>query len=400
LGKLPTDCPQRSERFGWAGDIQIFARTAAFNMEVKTFLEKWLADLSAEQGTNGGLPVYIPDYRFPDTVGPRGGVAAWGDAAALIPWTLYEVYADTAVLRRQYPSMKAWVEYIHKNALANTGIWNARGYGDWYSPTAPTDSSYIDMCFYAHSTEILAKTAAVLGNREDFTAFRQLADSIKTRFVAAYFQNDSTFINTQTAYVLALEFDLLPESIRAGAAARLVRLIHENKDHLGTGFLGTPWILWVLSRYGYTKLAYILLEQTSPPSWLYPISKGATTIWEKWDGIRPDGGFDTSSLNHYAYGAVGDWLYRYVAGIDATAPGYKQIRIAPHPGGSLTWVNASYRCPYGIIVSNWTVKNKRFRLNIDIPTHTTATIVLPGEPESSARPVGPGHHHWAFPHTD
>jgi alpha-L-rhamnosidase len=156
----------------------------------------------------------------------------------------------------------------------------------------------------------------------------------------------------------------------------------------------------VLGRYGYTNLAYMLLEQTSPPSWLYPLSKGATTIWEKWDGIRPDGSFDTSSLNHYAYGAVGDWLYRYIAGIDEAIPGYKRIRIAPHPGGDLTWVVASYRCPYGIIVSNWTVKNKRFRLNVEIPTHTTATIVLPGQPESSARMVGAGHHHWTVPLTE
>jgi alpha-L-rhamnosidase len=393
---IPTDCPQRSERFGWSGDIQIFARTASFNRDVRSFLEKWLADLAAEQGTNGGLPVYIPDFRFPDSVGPRGGVAGWGDAATLVPWTLYEVYADTAILRSQYPSMKAWVEYIHDKANSYNGIWNSRGYGDWYSQTAPTDSCYIDMCFYAHSTEILAKAAEVLGNDEDAAHYHLLAKRIRKLFLTTFFKGDSALANTQTAYVLALQFDLLPKSIRSGAAAHFVRLIHENNDHLGTGFLGTPWLLWVLSRYGHTNLAYRLLEHTTPPSWLYPLTKGATTIWEKWDGIRPDGTFDTSSLNHYAYGAVGDWLYRYVAGIDAASPGYKEIRIAPHPGGGLTWVRANYNCLYGTIVANWTITNKRFSLDVLIPPHTTATILLPGECGSSPRLVGPGRHHWSM----
>jgi alpha-L-rhamnosidase len=397
---IPTDCPQRSERFGWAGDVQIFARTAAFNSNIKVFLEKWLADLAAEQGTNGGLPVFIPDYRFPDTVRPRGGVAGWGDAATILPWTLFEVYGDTNILRRQYPSMKAWVDHVHQQATVNGGLWQARGYGDWYSPTGPTDIGYIDMCFYAHSSSILAQTANILGNTGDAAAYTQLADSIRTRFVSTYFQHDSSLSNSQTAYVLALQFDLLPEAMRSEAAARLVWLIHQNNDHLGTGFLGTPGLLWVLSRYGYSDLAFALLKQTTPPSWLYPLSKGATTIWEKWDGIRPDGGFDTSSLNHYAYGAVGDWLYRYIAGIDAIEPGFRQIRIAPHPGGGLTRVNASYRCPYGAIVSNWTVENRRFKLTVVIPHHTTATIQLPREPGTSGRRVGPGRHHWTVPYIE
>jgi alpha-L-rhamnosidase len=391
---IPTDCPQRSERFGWTGDVQIFSRTAAFNQDVKAFFVKWLADLAAEQGANGGLPVFIPDYRFPDTAGPRGGVAGWGDAATILPWTLYEVYGDTGILRRQYRSMKAWVEYIRQQAAATGGLWDANGYGDWYAPLGPTDIGYIDECFYAHSAETLAKTAEVLGNKEDAATYSLLAHNVKTLFLSTYLQDDGSLPSTQTAYVLALQFDLLPERLRAKSAERLANLIHQNNDHLGTGFLGTPYLLWVLTRYGYADLAFTLLKQNTVPSWLYPLTKGATTIWEKWDGIRPDGGFDVSSLNHYSYGAVGDWLYRYVAGIDAAEPGYRKIRIQPHVGAGLTWVKASYRCAYGTIVSNWKIKGRRLIMNIDIPPNTTATVKLPGKSLPAALAVGPGHYRW------
>jgi alpha-L-rhamnosidase len=186
----------------------------------------------------------------------------------------------------------------------------------------------------------------------------------------------------------------LPDSLRPAAAQRLVELIHTNKDHLATGFLGTPYLLFVLSKYGYTDLAFTLLNQTTSPSWLYPITKGATTIWEKWEAIKPDGSFDTCSLNHYAYGAVGDWLYRVVAGIDAGSPGYKKIIIHPHIGGGLTWVRADYRCPFGKIVSNWRLKGKVLDLEVSIPPNTSATVILPLDGKEQTLQVGPGHYKW------
>ena len=391
---IPTDCPQRSERFGWAGDAQMFARTASFNMDVKDFYLKWLADLAAGQGTNGGLPVFIPDYRFPDTVGPRGGVAGWGDAATILPWTLFEVYGDATVLERQYASMKAWVDYIWHTADTSGLCWKARGYGDWYSPTKTTDIEYIDQCFFIHSTELLIRTAQVLGKNGDVERYSDLLDKIRAIFLDKYWLRGSRFPNTQTAYVLALQFDLLPDSLQAKATQHLVSLIHENSDHLGTGFLGTPYLLWVLTKNGYTDLAFKILKQTTPPSWLYPLSKGATTIWEKWDAIKPDGTFDTCSLNHYAYGAVGDWLYRGVAGIDEASPGYKKIVIHPHIGGGLTWVHADYQCPYGKIVSNWSLKGRSLTMEVTIPAGTTATIILPNKGRETSKEVGPGQYRW------
>jgi alpha-L-rhamnosidase len=391
---IPTDCPQRSERFGWAGDAQMFARTASFNQDVKGFFLKWLGDLAAGQGTNGGLPVFIPDYRFPDTVGPRGGVAGWGDAATILPWTLFEVYGDTSILQRQYNSMKAWVDYIRHTADTSGLFWNARGYGDWYAPLGPTDIEYIDQCFFIHSTDLLILAARVLGRTEDVRQYSVLRDKIKAIFLEKYWGMPGEAPNTQTAYVLALQFDLLPDSLRQVAAQRLVTLIHANQDHLATGFLGTPYLLWALTNSGHTDLAFTLLRQTTPPSWLYPITKGATTIWEKWDAIKPDGSFDTCSLNHYAYGAVGDWLYRVVAGIDATSPGYRKILIHPHIGGGLTWVRSDYECPYGKIVSNWRLRGNVLYMEVIVPPYTTATVILPKNGKEESLDVGPGRYRW------
>jgi alpha-L-rhamnosidase len=379
--EIPTDCPQRSERFGWTGDAQMFCRTASFNQNVNAFYEKWLADLASSQGTNGGLPNYIPDFRYPDTIGPRGGVAGWGDATTIIPWTLYQVYGDTAMLRRQYASMKAWVNYQLNHIDPVDHIWEANGYGDWYAPGPQTDIGYIDQCFLIHSLELLDSTEKIISPNGAKNVIDQAALPIlKQAFQRDFFGPDGLPIpNTQTACVLALQFHLLPDTLQPLVARRLAKLIHDNSDHLATGFLGTPYILWALSDNGYSDLAFTLLHQTTPPSWLYPLTKDATTIWEKWEAIKPDGSFDTCSLNHYAYGAVGDWLYRFVAGIDAIAPGYKIIKITPHPGGGLSWVKARYRCPYGKIVSNWTIKSGELSMHVEIPPHTTAIITIPGK---------------------
>jgi len=373
---IPTDCPQRSERLGWTGDAQIFCSTAAYNRDVKTFYEKWLNDFSADQGVNGGMPVIIPKLNRSN----NGGVAGWGDAATIIPWTLYEVYRDKEILKAQYPSMKAWVDHIADLASLNNYQWQANGYGDWYAPGPKTDITYIDQCFFAYSAAILVKAAKVMGNREDIKRYGRILDSAKAAFLKIYLNPEGRTQDTQTAFVLALQFDLLPVDLRQKAVDRLVALIHENHDHLATGFLGTPYLLPVLSKYGYTRLAYTLLNQTTMPSWLYPVTKGETTIWEKWDAIRPDGSLDTCSLNHYAYGAVGNWLYTAIAGINKTSPGYKTIRIQPQIGGGLTWVKATYLCSYGNIVSNWQIKNNQLLLHVEIPKGTKASVSLPNRP--------------------
>lgn len=383
---IPTDCPQRSERLGWTGDAQVFCRTAAFNMDVRDFFSGWLKDLAFDQGANGAVPNTIPDIINPTLKRKPNGVAGWGDAATIIPWTMYTVYGDTGILAQQYPSMKAWVDYI--NWSARDYLWAANGYGDWYAPdTAKTALPFIDQCFFIHSTEILLNTAMVLDKKDDIQTYTGLLQKAKQAFLKTYIP----LPKTQTACVLALQFDLLPDSLRKPVAEQLVSLIKSNRDHLATGFLGTPYLLQVLSESGHTGLAYTLLNQDTPPSWLYPLKKGATSIWEKWNAIKPDGSLDTCSLNHYAYGAVGDWLYRTVAGIDAASPGYKQIIIKPQPGGGLHWAKASFRCRYGLISSSWKMVDGKFFLDVAIPPSTTAVVYLPN---GEQKQIGPGSHHF------
>jgi alpha-L-rhamnosidase len=381
---IPTDCPQRSERLGWTGDAQIFCSTAAFNKNVKIFYQKYLADLKADQGANGGLPNIVPDvYHHRDTT--KAGAAGWGDAATIIPWTLYEVYGDKQVLKDQYASMKAWVNYETKKA-GRPHLWKANGYGDWYAPGDSTSMAFIDQCFYMHSTELLVRTAKVLHQKADEKQYQALLDTLKAVFVKTYSHFDTKATSTQTAYILALQFDLLPEDSRQKIAEKLAEKIKANNNHLATGFLGTPYILPVLTRFGYTNLAYTLLNQRTCPSWLYPVTKGATTIWEKWDAVKPDGTLQQTSFNHYAYGAVGQWLYETVAGIRPAAPGYKTIRIAPKPGGGLAWAKASYQCKYGTIRSEWHTKGKTTTYKITIPPNTRADIDLPGQPVKQVKP--------------
>ncbi|HEY8918733.1 MAG TPA: family 78 glycoside hydrolase catalytic domain, partial [Chitinophaga sp.] len=381
---IPTDCPQRSERLGWTGDAQVFFRTAAFNMHVQRFFEKWLKDLKADQREDGSVPNIIPNlYR---KLGKRSGVAGWGDAATIIPWGLYWVYGDTAILQQQYESMKAWVDYI--KSKSKEGLWLANGYGDWYAPGDSTSLPYIDQCFWAHSTKLLIESAKVLGLQNDITQYETLLDSIKTAFLKRYINSDGKAItHTQTAYVLALQLDMLPDSLQSKAATHLANLVEEKQNHLATGFLGTPHLLFALSKHGYTDLAFKLLNQDTYPSWLYAVKMGATTIWEKWDAVKPDSTVQATSYNHYSYGAVGDWLYRTVAGIEAASPGYKEIIIHPHVGGGLTWVKASYESAYGKIVSNWQVKEGKLFMEVEVPAGTTATIIVPGK---AGQKVGEG----------
>lgn len=385
---IPTDCPQRSERYGWTGDAQIFARTASYNRDVSGFFSGWLKDLAADQDDWGAVPVIIPDLNGHRSRSPKRGIAGWGDAATIVPWTMFRAYGDTNLLRRQYPSMKAWVDYITHSSVDN--CWNANGYGDWLAPDTitPTPVPYISQCYYGLSAKLLIATASVLGQKEDSIYYSVLLDKIETALLRRYMPLPAT----ETGYLLPLAFGLLPDSLKGGVVERLVKCVHEHGDMLSTGFLGTPCLLPVLTRYGQTDLAYKILLQEAPPSWLYPVKMGATTIWEKWDAISPDGKVGEKSLNHYAYGAVGDWLYRDVAGIMEEEAGYRRIRIAPHPGGGLSWVNAGYDCLYGRIVSNWKTEAGRFRLHVEIPENTSAEVYLPGG--TAPVTVGSGRYDW------
>jgi alpha-L-rhamnosidase len=384
---VPTDCPQRDERLGWTGDAQVFSRTAAFNRRVHSFFAKWLQDVSADQTPDGRIPHVVPNVLGANASGATG----WADVGTIIPWNLYLVYGDTVVLSQQYAGMKAWVNYMQQNST--NYLWN-KGYhfGDWlfYRPfddldgrSAVTDKYMIAQCFYAHSTQLLINTAKVLGKTEDVQTYSQLLQQIKEAYVQEYVTQKGRLISgTQTAYVLALNFDMLPEQMRQQAAERLVQNIKDYNTHLTTGFLGTPYLCHVLSRFGHTDVAYQLLLQESYPSWLYPVKMGATTIWERWNGIRPDGTFEPASMNsfnHYAYGAIGDWMYRVVAGLDTyeDAPGYKHIKIQPHIGGGLTDVSATLQTYYGPVASHWKVMEKQLQLEVTIPPNTTATVYIP-----------------------
>lgn len=399
---IPTDCPQRDERLGWTGDAQVFARTAAFNTDTATFYTKWLKDLAADQFESGSVPHVVPNVLGPNA----GGSAAWADAAVIIPWTMYLCYGDTRILEVQYDSMRKWVEFERRQA-GDDYVWDGgQHFGDWLAfattrsdyPGATTGKDLIATAFYAYSTSLLAKTAEVLGKTDDAARYRDLFEKVRAAFQKEYVTSTARVgENTQTAYVLALNFDLLAEEMRAAAAKRLAQEVRERK-HLTTGFVGASYLCHVLSSYGYLDEAYLLLNREDYPGWLYPVKQGATTIWERWDGQKPDGSFQDkgmNSFNHYAYGAVGDWMYRVTAGIeiDPKSPGYKHILIQPRPGGGFTSVTASHDSPYGRVSSSWTLTDGKFDLSVTVPPNTRATIRLPkaqvsGISEAGARQDG------------
>ncbi len=388
---IPTDCPQRDERLGWTGDAHMFFRTAAFNRDVRNFFKKWMKDLSTDQYSDGRVPYVIPHTLPEDHAASTG----WSDASTIIPWQHYMAYGEDEILIDQYPSMRAWVEYMIRNSVDY--LWNTEKfhYGDWlfYSPdddrdgmAAITDKYMIAQCFFSHSLQMLINTAEVLGYTQDVVKYSEVQKNVKEAFHKEYMTPSGRLISdTQTAYVLALNFDMLPERLRPQAVERLVENIERYNNHITTGFLGTPFICHVLSRFGRTDVAYRLLFQRTYPSWIYPVTAGATTIWERWDARKPDGTFQTdnmNSFNHYAYGAIGDWIYRISAGITESAPGYRKITIKPHPGGEFEWVSARKMTPYGQVASSWTLSNSTFELTVEIPANTTARILIPcSDPE-------------------
>lgn len=371
---VPTDCPQRNERLGWTGDAQVFVRTACLNFDVEKFFTKWLADMAADQHDDGYVGHVIPDLLQNPTAS-----AAWGDAAVICPWEVYLAYGNPQILENQFQCMSKWVDYI-TGTTTTDGLWTGgEHFGDWLGLDAPSGSykgssreDFIASAFYAHSTSLVIKAGKVLG--KDVSAYETLYQTIVKTFRRTY-----PNYQTQTECVLAAHFHLADDC--QAAADQLAQMIHDCSTQLQTGFVGTPYLLHVLSDYGYVELAYSLLLREKYPSWLYPVTKGATTIWEHWDGIMENGDFwsaDMNSFNHYAYGAVADWVYSVAAGITSVeeTPGYEEVRIAPHPDIRLNWLETTLNTRYGKIVSIWKRENNLWRYEIDTPVK--ATIIIAG----------------------
>ena len=390
--EIPTDCPQRNERLGWTGDAQVFIRTACFNMDVRGFFHKWMLDVRDSQNAAGAIPSVALN---PDIIGGRDdGGPAWADAGIICPWTIYLCYGDTKILEESYESMAAYLHYLRtertrEGIREHPDIPGFHGYGDWLAldgsgrTEGGTPYDLIGTAFVAYDAAIMARVAGILGRDKDVVHYTEMRAEAVEAFQKRYV-SPAGFVHpgTQTAYVLALHFDLLPEALRPAAARELVRHIEGNKLHLATGFVGTPYLLEVLETHGYLDIAYKLLEQDTFPSWLFPIHNGATTIWERWDGWTPDKGFQTTgmnSFNHYAYGAVGAWMYRTVAGLelDPQDPGYRHILFRPRPGGSLTWAEASLNTPQGQAGVRWELEGDAIRLNLTIPAGARATLLPP-----------------------
>ena len=389
---VPTDCPQRDERLGWTGDAQVFGPTACFNFDAGPFLSEWLRDVAIEQGDNGAVPHVVPNVI---TSGLPHGACGWGDVASVMPWDLYVAYGDAGVLDRQYPSMRAWVEY----ELARAGddlIWTGDfHFGDWLDPDAPVDkpwaakadSALVATAYLVRSLDTVASAAEVLDRTDDALRYRGLAGEARTSWWKTFAEH---LERSQTSCALALEFDLIPDSERAAVADLLARQVHDAGDHLATGFLGTPALCPALSDNGHLDTAYAVFLQRTPPSWLYTVLRGGTTIWERWDALRPDGtlaadalsgtGGSMISFNHYAYGAVADWMHRRIAGLaaDPADPGYHHVVVRPMPGGGLTWAQATLDSRYGPVEAGWRREGDELTIDVVVPPNASATVYLPG----------------------
>lgn len=383
--EVPTDCPQRDERLGWTGDAQVFIPTAAFNYDVAAFFRKWTRDLADGQHPTGAFPDTAPDLFFNLWPDNTGGTAAWGDAGVICPWTVYQKYGDTRILAENYPAMARHVAFQEKTS--DHLIRPDTHYGDWLAPDASqagwaaTPSDLIGTAYFARITAIMAETARLLGHTADAKHFTALHAQIIAAFTRRFVTPDGRLAgDTQTAYLLALGFDLLPENLRPIALTNLERALKRRNDHLATGFVGTPLLCPVLTRFGRTDLAYKLLFNDSYPSWLFPIKNGATTMWERWNSWTPDKGFGEvgmNSFNHYAYGAIGEWLYATVAGISELAPAFKRILLRPQPHAKLTRASATLESPYGKISSAWKRTKNTFTWTVVIPPNTTAVALPP-----------------------
>ncbi len=399
---IPTDCPQRDERLGWTGDAQVFCGTASYNFNTALFYGKWLRDMAAEASPEWGVPHVVPNI-----LGDQAGAAAWSDAATVIPWTLYQVYGDRKMLAEQFPLMKGWVDYIRSKVSAN-GLWQTGfQYGDWLAldiesgstdRTGGTDKYLVANAYYAYSAGLVREAAKVLGYEAEEAEYGRLQEEIIDAMNREFVTETGRLVSeTQTACVVMLHFGIAKPEYRKRILETLETNINAHHGHLTTGFVGTPYLCHCLSENGLHDLAGQVFMKEDFPGWLYAVKKGATTIWERWNSVLPDGSFDASgmnSLNHYAYGSIGSWLYEKVAGIGCMEPGYRKVRIQPMLTKGLTQVSASYESVYGTIQSAWSCRDGKICVDVRIPENTTAVIRLPEKEEEIS--VGSGSYHYEY----
>ncbi len=396
---VPTDCPQRDERLGWMGDAQVFLRTATYNADVAAFFTKWMVDVEDAQTDEGIFPDTAPRLREGDNfvgLDDLCGGAAWADAGVIIPHTIWRVYGDCRIIRRHWKAMVAWLDYLEQANPGHLRVHELRNnYGDWLC--IPSDREFrthspmknlLATAYWAHDASLMARMARAIGRHEESRRFEAMFEQVRRAFRNEFVRPDGSLtVETQTAYLLALAFDLVPADLREAAAAHLVRNIRDLDWHLSTGFVGIRHLNPVLTECGHAEVAYRLLLQDSYPSWLYPVKHGATTIWERWNGWTEEGGFFDplmNSFNHYSLGSVGEWLFRHVAGIelDPEVPGFKRFLLYPYPGEGLKHASGRYRSLHGEIGSRWQWDGRQFSWNVTIPPNTGATIAIPADPGS------------------
>lgn len=377
-------------RLGWTGDLQTFAPTAAYLYDTGGMLSGWLADLAADQRPSGDVPVYIPWAEVDPHLPPLEAEAGWGDAAAVVPWTLYERYGDEGVLRRQWASMSAWVDALAARAGERIDFpGGGMSFGDWLDSAAPDDQPWaarlpwqaVATAYLARSARIAAMAAEILGETDEAGRYAALADRCAARYRSEYVTPTGRLaFPSQTAYALGIAFGLLAPEQRDHSGELLAEQVAADGFRIGSGFLGTPWVCDALADTRHAATAFRLLLQTECPSWLYAVTMGATTVWERWNSMLSDGRInpgEMTSFNHYSFGSVADFLHRRVAGLAPLAPGYRRSRIAPLPSAELGWVRASHETPYGRLAASWTLEGERFRLEVDVPPSTTAEVLLP-----------------------
>ncbi len=397
--EVPTDCPQRDERLGWTGDAQVFAATAAFIRDVVPFFKKWLTDLRDSQTEDGAIPCFAPNTGA-FTLHPYGG-PAWSDAMVLIPWYLYESSGDLSFVEDNYEAMTRYMTYLQQETVlqhicCHPDRTDWAGFGDWLALDGSgnsfgnTPKDLIGTAFYARNAELLRRMAVLLNKKEEASLWAELHSEVRKAFQFRFLTPEGLPTGaTQTACILALHFNLVSEGQRPGCVRELVRRIRKDGPKIGTGFVGTPYLLQVLEDHGELELAYALLEREEFPSWLFPVTQGATTIWERWDGWHPERGFQNkgmNSFNHYAYGAVGQWMVESVAGLAPEEPGYTRIRFKPRPGGSLSEASASLEAPAGRISIHWQRKDTQLQLNLELPEGCSGILDLPGREVEELQP--------------
>jgi len=382
--EVPTDCPQRDERQGWTGDAQIFVRAASYIADIASFMTKWLIDLNDGQRGDGAYPDVAP------TTGAGFGTPAWGDAGIIIPWTMLKVYGDRRIVERHYNSMARYMEYLVRNS--KNLIRPPIGYGDWVPAGADTPKDVLATAYFAYVTKLMADMAKAIGRNEDAQRYEKLFEDIKGAFIKEFVQSDGRIKgDTQTCYALALNIGLLPDELRNKALEHLVRDIEKRGWHLSTGFVGTRHLMLALSECGRNDVAYKLLLQDTYPSWLFTVKMGATTIWERWNSIQPDGSIHEpgmNSFNHYAFGSVGEWMFRMLAGIDVLEDGFKKVLIKPCIDSGLEFVRASYNSIRGRIEVEWRIEGNNLRLKVTVPVNVSAVIHVPTKDASKVTEGG------------